>query len=609
MKKRFSSWNEVAENSVNELLNFIGVGIGTVESIVTELDRQIMAGLNTRPLDAYQSDRNIPPILNFRKFASLMEWAELHFSSTGVTLGALSQLDLSNLPAQVHAELENLLSFEIVKPEPPKRSIAAVLQEIRERLEPRGLEILRRRHWTGGGPTLEQLGEEFGLTRERIRQIEASTISMLRSLVDSEADLYAGVSSVQKGLGCVFTDLQKQRVLNELGFNLSSDDAGMLLWLAGPFTKHESELWYQSESGQFSLLLSKVRAAILSTESLTHADLQDLLSDDGVVDTSAITILLERICQLRRFNDTWHHWAGSVVDKAAKLLSIAGYPMSAEILTEKINEGHSFRTLLNGMSVDKRFMRVTKKEWGLSSWGLEEYSGIVDSIVDLLHANGGRADAEWVVDQVSSTFKVARTSVRAYLSTLAFEIADGFVSERKDWEGMTISAPIYESRGTYKVDQCINQEFIVTRDVLRGSGQAVPKGLAKALNVRPNITRHFKTEQNFPIVVGWRPWAINGPDIGSIREIVAHVDGKLGDRVLINFDTQLDRVEVKNLSRLGYGDDYLAALCGNNDSSTMTSQMALAIESNTNQLEYHLRNRGDEFVADIVFRSQATNHD
>ena len=142
MKKRFSSWNEVAENSVNELLNFIGVGIGTVESIVTELDRQIMAGLNTRPLDAYQSDRNIPPILNFRKFASLMEWAELHFSSTGVTLGALSQLDLSNLPAQVHAELENLLSFEIVKPEPPKRSIAAVLQESRERLEPRGLEIL-----------------------------------------------------------------------------------------------------------------------------------------------------------------------------------------------------------------------------------------------------------------------------------------------------------------------------------------------------------------------------------------------------------------------------------------------------------------------------------
>ena len=56
------------------------------------------------------------------------------------------------------------------------------LERILGTLHPREAGVIRSRFGLGDGvqKTLDQIGEEFGVTRERIRQIEAKTMSTLR---------------------------------------------------------------------------------------------------------------------------------------------------------------------------------------------------------------------------------------------------------------------------------------------------------------------------------------------------------------------------------------------------------------------------------------------
>ena len=59
---------------------------------------------------------------------------------------------------------------------------AELVRELVNTLNPREQTILRRRFALDGGDaeTLEMIGESFGLTRERIRQLEAAALKKLR---------------------------------------------------------------------------------------------------------------------------------------------------------------------------------------------------------------------------------------------------------------------------------------------------------------------------------------------------------------------------------------------------------------------------------------------
>jgi RNA polymerase primary sigma factor len=56
------------------------------------------------------------------------------------------------------------------------------LADLLERMDPRAAKILKLRYGLDGGNplTLKQIGEEIGLTRERVRQIEHESLQALR---------------------------------------------------------------------------------------------------------------------------------------------------------------------------------------------------------------------------------------------------------------------------------------------------------------------------------------------------------------------------------------------------------------------------------------------
>jgi RNA polymerase primary sigma factor len=61
--------------------------------------------------------------------------------------------------------------------------LAPVLHDLVDRLEPRAQQIIRLRFGLDGGESqsLQEIGDLLGLSRERVRQIEARTLEKMRS--------------------------------------------------------------------------------------------------------------------------------------------------------------------------------------------------------------------------------------------------------------------------------------------------------------------------------------------------------------------------------------------------------------------------------------------
>ena len=61
-----------------------------------------------------------------------------------------------------------------------------MLQEMVKTLDPREAIILRARFGLDGGPqkTLEEVGQKFGVTRERVRQIQNIALKKLRKMIE-----------------------------------------------------------------------------------------------------------------------------------------------------------------------------------------------------------------------------------------------------------------------------------------------------------------------------------------------------------------------------------------------------------------------------------------
>lgn len=82
----------------------------------------------------------------------------------------------------------------------PDMALIAALDELLNGLEGRRADVLRRRLGMSGHglPTLQDIGDDFGLTRERIRQIQAFALRILRTHI-GRASLNFQIRPAQSG--------------------------------------------------------------------------------------------------------------------------------------------------------------------------------------------------------------------------------------------------------------------------------------------------------------------------------------------------------------------------------------------------------------------------
>ena len=118
---------------------------------------------------------------------------EMGISSSRVAMMRTAAIRPASLDAPIGDDESNTYA-EVVQDENAdtpyeeleEKTVTGMLQQMVEKLDQRESTILRYRFGLDGGPerTLEEVGERFGVTRERIRQIQNLALNRLRRMIE-----------------------------------------------------------------------------------------------------------------------------------------------------------------------------------------------------------------------------------------------------------------------------------------------------------------------------------------------------------------------------------------------------------------------------------------
>ncbi|GGL03190.1 hypothetical protein Sme01_19040 [Sphaerisporangium melleum] len=482
----------------------------------------------------------------------------------------------------------------------PDTTLADLLELWVSQLDDRQLATFRHRV-VSRDQTLDDLGKEFGVSRERIRQVEQRVVEDFEAWREStavqwrlkalETEVRAAVPTLI-GLAALtqrFPQLREE--LRFIGPRLG-DVVGVLF----PSLYVEEE-WVATRPLP-DLRDETVRAA-------AEANL-DTFRDQISLHGEEWARWLDS-CGLRSVGSLVVRKTASQPELAVAVLRQAGHPMRTEEIAELLGLD-AIRSLRNRLLDDERIARVGPNSFGLPEWQLETYEGIRDEIVQRIERAGGRAWLPAVVDELVEQFGVSPRSVRAYATRKEFVRTDGWIS----LAGQGSAAPgrprtamatpaetrrcfLYKGLWWFRVD--------VRKDLLRGSGLTAPVGVMTLFQVAEGAERVLSAlGQDIRF-----SWTAAQPQIGSLRPIASRLDAKEGD-VLWLTPTGGGAVRVRLVRGWKKGEDDEVAirtgvprgLTGEDLRVAVAGALMLPEETSWETLVTTLRSRGDLELAEVV---------
>jgi hypothetical protein len=447
---------------------------------------------------------------------------------------------------------------QIVEAPQALREISEAAGLVLQGFDERDQRILAQRLLTyGGRSTLEELGREFELTRERVRQIELNIRKMiekrlgyphLQCLVRAANSLAA-----QLGLAVPEEKIVETCSLFECSAATSKNPMifPLLLWIGGPYEQVEN--WVIRKPAIENLeLLKSILPQTATTAPLEYLSVKLKQFDVHEAYHQGLLVYLGG----RLIGDTVIGWRGSLADKAFSLLSVAGRPMSREQLSSGIPEEHSIRTLGNYLYYDKRFCRVNLSEFGLASWGAPTYKGIVRELSDAISLSGGEASLAFLRETLSTNFGVSDKSIVSYLNSPLFaKTSTGGFRIRRDDEEVSTQTKVELTRSCFRIGNTWAYRLQIDDELIRGSGRNVPSGFAQAAGVTPGSGKSFQTELG-----DYRMnWFGAQPIVSSVRKFVEKLSlGRddwiylipSGDSMAVQSLKMEDLEQINGLSRL-----------------------------------------------------------
>ncbi|WKD57007.1 DNA polymerase III PolC-type [Corynebacterium capitovis DSM 44611] len=379
--------------------------------------------------------------------------------------------------------------------------------------DPRRVAIATRR-WLGGA-TLDELGTQFGVSRERIRQLE----TQLRASFAEHSELSAAVAqqvarrvgklaavdvvkrqmpwlwTVDESLGCTYEEYFRGL------FGLWKVDGG---WMLAADFDPESGITLDAH-GVFSV--GELARSVNADESA----LADWLAQRGYLALSGGTMARVRSHQ----------------DRAVAVLSVAGEPLTVEEIAAQVEANP--RSLANQMNEDPRISRVANGTYALTSWGLEPFTTITDWIGRRIDATGSVALADLLAE--APRLRISESSVRAYAAGSGFSLIDGTVTRSTTTTEIIDDEP-FDSKNMYFRDGAWHLLLVLTPDHLRGSGFVVPRGVAGLYRVPVG------GEVAVPSRLGDQYVRVNRLkqfSVSTIRRFLEELGSQVGDRVWLRF--------------------------------------------------------------------------
>ena len=585
---------------VQDIMKWRSVGIGSLLDLLCVLESAELdgEGLQRVALSARGEPAHIP--WNAAKYLSstskylsdVAAWAQSE--TTAVTLGDVLAL-LVGTPTMVREwrTLAGLRLEELAYPGPhPYSVVDSWIGDLPER-EAR---IFRSLHaQEGRRPTLQEVGDQVGLTRERIRQLDNIMIEDLRSFMQTEPGraIRWRVDSIRLRLGVAAPVDRAQDLLTPPSG--AADYSRLLLFFAGPYRKDGDWLLLRSAESQ------NPTGSILATADqygrINMAEVREPLRRWGLTDELHL-LWLTRDDRCRIVNGGLVRWARRITDHLAHALLAEHSPMTAEQMLEEAGLVRPVRSVRNALAADERFVRVNQTEWALAEWGHPEFTSIAESIRSLL-AERGTLPVSEVVRYLQTTFGTIESSSRAYCYAPAFVIERGEIRLRRPDEPYLYSAQsLPAGRGVFLLAPSrIGLLFKIDQDTMRGSGRALGLTAGQALGVMPNDRLRFESDKGHCLTATFPDTSISGPALGTVRALVEVEDGKPGDFLNLVLDRSAMSVSA-TVTRIGqhhHGWDLVARLTGIDPTSGRTG-LAASLGCEPHEVETILQKRGDHEV-------------
>ncbi len=318
---------------------------------------------------------------------------------------------------------------------------AQLVKQLLAEVPERAREVLTYRFGLGTSAereTLEAIGDRWGITRERVRQIEAAGLETIRSSKSFKTAqaVFSELSDHMNGLGAV---IEEEELLNSLAGDEKARNRFRFLLVVGSsfFRERETEHFYarwhvdHGTAEAVHQALTRLYASLSDKDVLAEGEMMDRFLEElrEVNDAYKNEEVLKRWLSLSKTisANPLSEWGRAeapairtkgIRDYAYLVIKRAGQPMHFSDVAKAIGqlfakEAH-VATTHNELIKDVRFVLVGRGLYALSEWGFKP--GVVrDVIRDVLEKSGPLA-RDRVIEEVKKVRYVKDNTILVNLN-------------------------------------------------------------------------------------------------------------------------------------------------------------------------------------------------
>lgn len=307
--------------------------------------------------------------------------------------------------------------------------------------------------------TLEQIGSELGITRERVRQIEKAAFQKIREQGIADNDLHSSILTSIDGTGGI---IQLDNLLNKL--ELDSVERPNVTYLVRIMPDLELIELSDELSPVVTITEPYNRQAILHL----HRQLHDATKSygkpvkfnkiAGAIDGPHARTALEELATASKLvTDLDGQWGlaswpevnpRSIRDKTYLVLKKAGRPMHFTEISDKISKLDAnpkqvtTQAVHNELIKDARFVLIGRGIYALAEWGYQ--AGTVADIIEQILREESPLTREEIIKRVLSRRQVKVATIALNLQEKPqfervgkglYKLQDGFVAEPRKRRG------------------------------------------------------------------------------------------------------------------------------------------------------------------------------
>lgn len=292
----------------------------------------------------------------------------------------------------------------------------------------RDKEVLKRR----GGidydhQTLERIGQDMGITRERVRQIEKAALNKVRTKGEHEHDYYRSIKDVidqTDGLASFST------IIDQLGVPSSYQPHAIFLIKSNP------KLVFLDKNDNHDYLVADVDTYSPEKIKQLHDDIIDAVKQhgkpakfvaickyiDGPHSTDCLTQLALASNHIANIDELWglSSWPEvnpkSIRDKIYVVLKKYNRPMHFSEISDKISSLEAnpkkvtTQAVHNELIKDSRFVLIGRGIYALDEWGYKSGT-VADIIKEVLENAKQPLDKNEIIKQVLARRQVKTTTI------------------------------------------------------------------------------------------------------------------------------------------------------------------------------------------------------